>query len=150
MAIEQWVVTNSATIGCKLESCFESFLRLKLWALKTLNLQVATKPFHIQEVSKPLKLQCTCVFHFTFYISMCLNDFFFPCCLYVCSLILCMWLFVCNVHCVHTTLCTLWMIVAASIQCKWFQFCFIMFSTSDFKFCFIMTNNPMNSNFVPL
>ncbi len=107
-------MTDSATIGCKLESCFES--------LKTLNLQVATKPFHIQEVSKPLKLQCTCAFHFTF---LYLNVFKW----FVYSLLsLCVFVdtlhcdCVCNVHYVQTTLCTLWMIVAASIQCKWFQF----------------------------
>jgi hypothetical protein len=66
------LVTNNATTNNRLELlCFES-CRLEQW---TQNFQLATKPLHIQEAPKLLKLKCICVFHFIS-CNLCSNDFF--------------------------------------------------------------------------
>lgn len=106
--------------------------------LRAFNLWIATKPLHIQEVLKPLKFECTCVFHFISYILMCSNDLFSPWSNDVCLLRFCiMTMCVRNVHYVHIALCTLWVIIVAPIECRLFWFHFILTNTNDFGFCFM-------------
>ncbi len=138
-------MTDSATTRGGLELCFESLLRLKFWAQNS-QLANCNQTLAHWRSFYTFKAPMHLCFSFHFLYLNVFKWFFFPYCLYVCLLKLCI-VTVC-VQCVHTTLCTLWVIVATFIQCKWFQFCFIMIGTSDFGFCFIMANNPMNLSFV--
>jgi hypothetical protein len=120
------VISNVSTKSRRLESlCFESHWRLKQW---TQNFQLATKPFHIQEAPKLLKLKCICVFHFTS-CNLCSNDFFLLDVFDVCLL-----RFYIMIMC---AMCMLWMLVVAFIWCKWFQ---LDFDASGFEFLAIVAS----------
>ncbi len=129
------LVTNNATTNSGLESlCFES-CRLEQW---TQNFQLATKPLHIQEAPKLLKVKWICVFHFIS-CNLCSNDFFLLDVFDVCLL-----RFYIATMC---AMCMLWMLVVTFIWCKWFWVLvhcdshrYLDFDASDFGFLAIVTN----------